>query len=55
VLAILADLASPERVIVVATHDDRVLALGTQVVNLGPPGTPHAPAPAEDNGPPTSA
>ncbi|HVE45640.1 MAG TPA: hypothetical protein VNA57_02675 [Acidimicrobiales bacterium] len=25
----------PERVIVIATHDDRVLALGTQTVDLG--------------------
>jgi len=35
VLAILAGLVSPERVIVIATHDDRVLALGTQTVDLG--------------------
>ncbi len=35
VLAILAGLISSERVIVIATHDDRVLGLGTQVVDLG--------------------
>jgi putative ABC transport system ATP-binding protein len=35
VLAILAGLVKPERVIVIATHDDRVLALGTQTVDLG--------------------
>jgi len=35
VLAILAGLISSERVIVIATHDDRVLGLGTQTVDLG--------------------
>ena len=35
VLAIMAGLIGPERVIVIATHDDRVLALGTQTVDLG--------------------
>jgi len=35
VLAILAGLISAERVIVIATHDDRVLRLGTQTVDLG--------------------
>ncbi len=35
VSAILTGLISSERVIVIATHDDRVLGLGTQVVDLG--------------------
>lgn len=35
VLGILAGLIAPERVIVIATHDDRVLSLGTQIVDLG--------------------
>jgi len=35
VLAIMAGLIGPDRVIVIATHDDRVLALGSQTVDLG--------------------
>ncbi|HEX2274095.1 MAG TPA: ATP-binding cassette domain-containing protein [Acidimicrobiales bacterium] len=35
VLALLAGLVDAERVVVVATHDDRLLSLGSQVVDLG--------------------
>jgi len=43
VLELLAGLVAPGRVLVAATHDDRLLALGGQRVDLGPAAAPPSP------------
>lgn len=45
VLRILRDLARPGRLVVVATHDDRIVPLADRVVDLAPKGTPAARGP----------